>query len=151
MSHVDKAQIAIVKKNVSPLKELIEAIKGTIPAVLGGLRILVIDDECDQATVNAANSETDMTAINQLIRAILEMLPAATYVGYTATPFANVLIDPYRADLANREELKDLGLQLDDLYPRDFITALPKPGRYFGPEELFGRPPADPENIQPDE
>lgn len=141
LSHSDKAQLAVIKKNVSPLRELKWAIERTLPAVLERLRILVIDDECDQASVNAARGELDMTAINQRIREILSILPAVTYVGYTATPFANVLINPYRAD----------GQSLDDLYPRDFITALPKPERYFGTEKLFGRTPSDPENLKPEE
>ncbi|MFN6952530.1 MAG: beta-1,4-mannanase, partial [Albidovulum sp.] len=126
LSHSDKAQLAVIKKNVSPLGELRKAIRETLPAVLQQLRVLVIDDECDQASVNSARGELDMTAINHRIRELLGLLPAVTYVGYTATPFANVLINPYRVD----------GQELDDLYPRDFITALPKPDRYFGTERL---------------
>lgn len=141
LSHSDKAQIAVVKKNVSPLSELRNAINETLPAVLRQLRVLVIDDECDQASVNSARGELNMTAINQRIRELLSLLPAATYVGYTATPFANVLINPYRIE----------GQELDDLYPRDFITALPRPERYFGTERLFGKTPTDPENIHTDE
>jgi len=141
LSHSDKAQLAVIKKNVSPLGELRKAIRETLPAVLQQLRVLVIDDECDQASVNSARGELDMTAINHRIRELLGLLPAVTYVGYTATPFANVLINPYRVD----------GQELDDLYPRDFITALPKPDRYFGTERLFGKTPVDPEDVRPDE
>lgn len=141
LAHSDKAQLAVIKKNVSPLRELKLAIERTLPAVLKRLRILVIDDECDQASVNAARGELDMTVINQRIREILSILPAVSYVGYTATPFANVLTNPYRVD----------GRELDDLYPRDFITALPKPERYFGTERLFGRLPSDPEHLRPEE
>ena len=137
----DKAQLAVIKKNVSPLGELKNAVKRTFPAALKRLRILVIDDECDQASVNTARGELDMTAINQRIRELLSTLPAVTYVGYTATPFANVLIDPYGAD----------GQELDDLYPRDFLCALPRPDRYFGTESLFGTVPSDPEDIRPEE
>lgn len=141
LSHSDKAQLAVIKKNVSPLGELRKAIRETLPAVLQQLRVLVIDDECDQASVNSARGELDMTAINQRIRELLDLLPSVTYVGYTATPFANVLINPYRVD----------GQEIDDLYPRDFITALPKPDRYFGTERLFGKTPVDPEDVRPDE
>jgi hypothetical protein len=144
LAHTDKAQIAVIKKNVSPLKQLRIAIEATHPEALRRLRILVIDDECDQATVNAGRGEFDVTAINAKIREILQLLPAVSYVGYTATPFANVLIDPYRTD--TRE-----GVQLDDLYPRDFITALPASPNYFGTEKLFGRIPDDPDNILPEE
>lgn len=141
LSHIDKAQLAVIKKNVSPLSELENAVQRTLPVVLRGLRTLVIDDECDQASVNSARGELDMTAINGRIRRILAHLPAVTYVGYTATPFANVLIDPYRVG----------GQDLDDLYPRDFITALPRPATYFGTESLFGTPPSDPGDVRPDE
>jgi hypothetical protein len=141
LSHTDKAQLAVIKKNVSPLEQLKLAIERTMPAVLSQLRILVIDDECDQASVNSARRELETTVINERIREILSLLPAVTYVGYTATPFANVLIDPYRQE----------GQQLDDLYPRDFITALPHPASYFGTERLFGKPPVDPANVLPEE
>ena len=117
LSYRDKAQLAVIKKNVSPLGELKDAVKRTFPAALKRLRILVIDDECDQASVNTARGELDMTAINQRIRELLSTLPAVTYVGYTATPFANVLIDPYGAD----------GQELDDLYPGIIFAHSPDP------------------------
>ena len=141
LRHIDKAQLAVVKKNVSPLRELKTAVKRTLAAVRRELRILVIDDECDQASINSARRELDMTAINHRIRELLSFLPRVTYVGYTATPFANVLISPYRVD----------GQELDDLYPRDFITSLPSPAGYFGTEKLFGLPPADPDDLQQEE
>ena len=141
LSHVDKAQLAVIKKNVSPLRELKHAVERTLPAVRSKLRILVIDDECDQASINSARGELNMTAINGRIRELLSLLPAVTYVGYTATPFANVLINPYPVE----------GQELDDLYPRDFITALPRPASYFGTERLFGVAPSDPDDVQPEE
>lgn len=139
--HPDKALLAVIKKNVSPLGELQDAVKKTHSSELKRLRILVIDDECDQASVNTARGELDMTAINQRIRELLSKLPAVTYVGYTATPFANVLIDPYGAD----------GQELDDLYPRDFLCALPRPDGYFGTDSLFGTVPSNPEDVRPEE
>lgn len=142
LSHTDKAQVAIVKKNVSPLSQLKKAIAETIPLALSRLRVLVIDDECDQASVNSASGELEMTAINHRIRELLSLLPSVSYVGYTATPFANVLINPYA---------KEEGEELDDLYPRDFITALPRPATYFGAEQLFGREPSVADDVQPDE
>ena len=141
ISHPDMVQLAVVKKNVSPLDRLRTAVEKTPRTALNRLRILVIDDECDQASVNAPQKELDMTAINQRIRELLGILPAVSYVGYTATPFANVLINPYPVE----------GEGLDDLYPRDFITSLPTPKDYFGTERLFGRPPVDAGNVQPDE
>ncbi|RVC43721.1 beta-1,4-mannanase [Mesorhizobium sp. M4A.F.Ca.ET.090.04.2.1] len=135
------AQLAVVKKNVAPLGQLLLTLERTLPAILRRLKVLVIDDECDQASVNTASGEYDMTRINERIRLILKKIPANSYVGYTATPFANVLINPFPAG----------GRELDDLYPKDFITALPTPEGYFGTERLFGRPPIDADSPQPEE
>lgn len=134
-------QLCVLKKNVSPLNHFIKTLERTPAATLRQLRVLLIDDECDSATVNAASRELDMTAINERIRRIIKKLPAVTYVGYTATPFANVLINPYPEN----------GRELDDLYPRDFIMALERPEGYFGAEQLFGREPIDADDIQSDE
>jgi len=136
----DATRLLVIKKNRAPLKTLERVIKRTLPIVREKIRVLLIDDECDQASVNAAGEAGDITAINHWIRRILHLLPAVSYVGYTATPFANVLIDPYV-----REN------ELDDLYPRDFITSIPAPPHYFGAAKLFGKPPADPANPAPEE
>jgi hypothetical protein len=136
----DLTRLLVIKKNRAPLRNLERVISQTLPMVLEKLRVLIIDDECDQASVNAAGEAGDIAAINYRIREILQLLPAVSYVGYTATPFANVLIDPY----VRQNEL-------DDLYPKDFITSLPVPPHYFGPAKLFGKPPADPANPAPDE
>lgn len=137
---MDEVQLAVVKKNVSPLEHLLETIRKTPPALRERMPVLLIDDECDQAGVNASGSQYNMTTINGLIRRILALLPRVQYVGYTATPFANVLINPE----------KPAG-GLDDLYPEDFITPLPRPEGYFGTETLFGRDPIDADAEKPDE
>ncbi|WP_170438348.1 Z1 domain-containing protein [Ruegeria arenilitoris] len=131
-----RAQIAVMKKITSRLNSFHRTIERTPPQVLRKLKVLLIDDECDQASVNSARDDYDMTKINEAIRKIIRSLPAVSYVGYTATPFANVFIDPFPH---NREEL-------DDLYPEDFITALPRPDGYFGTKEVFGTDPLDAEN-----
>ena len=132
------ANLAVLKKNVSPLKKLLQTLADTSSVIKNGMRVLVIDDECDSASVNSGKSdeEKDLTAINALIRKITKEIPAITYVGYTATPFANVLINPYPVEDG----------QLDDLYPKNFITSLSQPDGYFGAAQLFGRDPIDAEN-----
>jgi hypothetical protein len=70
----------------------------------------------------------ERTKINELIVKLLADLPKAAYVGYTATPFANLFIDPSLPE---------------DLYPRDFIVDLPRGKGYFGAEQIFGRAPLD--------
>ena len=102
--------------------------RGARPELLAGCPILIIDDEADQASVNTAKPDRRPTTINRLIREIVNGAPKAAYVGYTATPFANVLIDPQN---------------YEDLYPRDFIIDLPRPDVYIGPEAIFGREPLD--------
>ncbi len=119
-----RKQIAVVKKNAGVLRRFLAKLRNTDAATLRNTPFLIIDDECDQASVNSARYATAITKINELLRSILKELPRAAYVGYTATPFANILID-------TKVE--------DDLYPRDFIHALQRPKTYFGAETLFGR------------
>jgi hypothetical protein len=130
-----RKQLAVVKKNAGILRRFLAKLKNTDEATLRSTPFLIIDDECDQASVNSAALQTAVTRINGYIREILGRLPRAAYVGYSATPFANVLIDP-RID-PNRPE---------DLYPRSFIHALRRPDAYFGAERLFGRDALDGEH-----
>jgi hypothetical protein len=85
--------------------------------------VLIIDDEADNASINTNKDDSAPTAINNNIRNILSLFKRSAYVGYTATPFANIFISP-------REE--------DDLFPRDFIINIPTPPNYIGPEKVFG-------------
>lgn len=136
-----RAQLVVMKKITSRLETFRKTIlddkgKPTTPlAILRQLKVLLIDDECDQASVNSSDNDYDMTRINAEIRKIIRALPAVSYVGYTATPFANVFIDPYPL---NQNDL-------DDLYPEDFITALPRTKGYFGAREVFGFGPENPD------
>lgn len=122
-------KLAVVKKNVKVLERFTKWLKKS-PVALDQLPALVIDDEADQASINTNygkfdddGEEIDPSKTNKAIRDLLRALPKCVYVGFTATPFANVLID------AEAEE---------DLYPKDFIAALPEPSGYFGPRQLFG-------------
>lgn len=134
-----EVRLIVIKKVASRLEALYRTISDTPPGVLRKYRVLVIDDECDQASVNT--SATGMTTINERIRRIIDGFPAVSYVGYTATPFANVFIDPHGG----------IEKGLRDLYPRHFIYALPKPKEYFGLEEVFGKDPLDAEKETRDE
>ena len=126
------AILAVVKKNTHVLARLRDFLEQTSKNTCRQLPALVIDDETDQASpdVSRQNEEEDPSTINLRIREILARLPKASYVGYTATPFANVLINP--AAEGNEQYHQDL-------YPRDFIISLPAPPEYFGAETLFGR------------
>ena len=92
----------------------------------------MIDDEADNASVNTRAANEDPTAINTRIRALLRLFTHSSYVGFTATPFANVFIDP--------DNVTDmLG---SDLFPRDFIYSLEAPTNYVGPQAVFGQEPS---------
>lgn len=120
--------ICVIKKNASRLRALKKWLKKAKDPVRASCPVLVIDDEADQASVDAGKRQNDRTVINKLIIDILALLPRSAYVGYTATPFANVLSDTTYED---------------DLYPRHFIFDLPKPTDYFGNELIFGSDPLD--------
>ncbi|MCL0081236.1 Z1 domain-containing protein, partial [Peptococcaceae bacterium] len=94
------------------------------------LSLLLIDDEADNASVNTRN-QSDPTRINRLIRSLLCLFKRASYVGVTATPFANIFIEP-----DTKEDM--LG---DDLFPRDFIYAISPPSNYIGSDAIFGDNP----------
>ncbi|MFF4436785.1 Z1 domain-containing protein [Streptomyces sp. NPDC001621] len=107
--------LCVVKKNATVLRKLARWLEKAAD-YLQDCPALIIDDEADQATVATKS-------INPLILDIMSSLPRSAYAGYTASPFANLLIDPSAVDL----------------YPRDFVVNLPKPEGHFGTEVLFGR------------
>ena len=123
------AYVAVIKKNKAPLEKLIADLKPH-KGDLAQLPVLIIDDESDQASVDTTNptkwnkgskENRDRTTINKLITEILEVCPRAQYVGYTATPFANVFVDP--------DDEKDL-------FPADFVLSLHCPDDYMGVREF---------------
>ena len=95
--------------------------------------LLLIDDEADNASINTRSKPNETTAINERIRDLLALFRKSSYVGFTATPFANIFIDP-----TSRNEM--IG---DDLFPGDFIHLLEPPTNYYGMDRIF--PPMDPE------
>ncbi len=121
--------VAIIKKNVSVLNKLIEYLSHSNEENRAKVSLLIIDDEADQASIDgkANDPDSDPTTTNDRIRRLLKLFTRKTYVGYTATPFANVLIDM-------DTEHNDLE---DDLYPRNFIVSLPEPEDYFGTSKVF--------------
>lgn len=120
--------IAVVKKNSKVLERLhtwLSAKAETLPDGTKKIRsksLLLIDDEADNASINTNKDEDTATRINQHIKNILNLFERSGYVGYTATPFANIFIP----------------IKEDDLFPRDFIINIPAPSNYIGPEKVFG-------------
>lgn len=120
--------LAVVKKNGGRLRNVLAFLRKLDDRTRKDTPFLVIDDESDQATPDSsANPDDDPTVINKLMREIWAEVRNGTYVGYTATPFANVFINP--------DPEEDL---LPDLYPGDFINVMPTPPDYFGAERIFG-------------
>lgn len=118
----------VTKKNPKVLERLAEWLSGLRQDQKLDGPMLLIDDEADNASVNTNENPKIATAINQCIRDILHTTKQSTYVGYTATPFANIFIDPDTTD----------GLDREDLFPADFIKSLDPPDNYVGASRLFG-------------
>jgi hypothetical protein len=132
--------LIVAKKHTTVLRKLDTWLESAA-RFLADKPVLLIDDEADQASINTRGNrdsepeddeeedkELAPSVTNGLIRQILGRAPMAAYVAYTATPFANILIDPAATDR----------LVGTDLFPRDFVIQLPRPSGYTGTEELFG-------------
>ena len=132
--------VLVIKKHVSVMKNLIDWLQKSAFAIDTKIRdvpMLLIDDECDQASINTSSkSNTDIdgletedpTKTNGRIRNLLETFDKSAYVGYTATPFANIFIPSDKKHI-------DYG---EDLFPRNFIISLKRPSSHIGPDEFFG-------------
>lgn len=118
--------VAVIKKNPGVLRRVHEWLSahasGESGNVIQNKALLLIDDEADNASINISNDPEKRSTINNWITSILSLFRKNAYVGYTATPFANIFIP--------REE--------DNLFPRDFIVNIPAPSNYIGPEKIFG-------------
>lgn len=136
--------VFVIKKNASVLKNLLQYLQHIAAAkdsdgknVIEEIPLLLIDDECDQGSVDTAkmgiedgepDPEHDPKTLNGLIRKIIKTFSQSAYVAYTATPFANIFIHSNAAS-------KEYG---EDLFPRSFITVMPTPSNYIGPSKVFG-------------
>ena len=122
--------VLVVKKNYRTLANLLDwlrdnSARGDTDMIAQPM--LLIDDEADNASINTKYRKNGVTTINGQIRDLLNMFHRSCYVGYTATPFANIFIDPDQDDEMYNE----------DLFPRDFIIGLDAPSNYFGPTRVF--------------
>lgn len=117
----------VTKKNPKVLERLADWLKGLRHGEKLDGPMLLIDDEADNASVNTNADPRIATAINHRIRVLLHTSKQSTYIGYTATPFANIFIDPDTTDNWARE----------DLFPADFIKSLDPPTNYVGARRLF--------------
>jgi hypothetical protein len=120
----NKPVILVVKKNASILKSVHDWLQPGDN--ISGDSILIIDDEADNASPNTKKPDYALSAVNHRIRDIYNKFPIASYIGFTATPFANIFINP-----------NDKSDDDQDLFPKDFIVQLNAPDTYFGSETVF--------------
>lgn len=125
------AVVFVIKKQKDVLTKLRDWLVSLNADPSGKIDIpmLMIDDEADNASINTSKSKEDPTTINKLIRELASIFKKANYVGFTATPFANVFIDPETTEQ----------METQDLFPEDFIVALPTPSNYVGPTRIFAK------------
>lgn len=126
----NQAVVFVIKKNTTTLQKL----KKWLLKLNADPRtqkinepMLLIDDEADNASINTSKDKEDPSKINKLIRELASVFTKSNYVGFTATPFANVFIDPETTEK----------METQDLFPEDFIVALPTPDNYVGATKIF--------------
>lgn len=122
--------VLVIKKNPNTLKNLLDWLRDNSAKgddLMIDQPMLLIDDEADNASINTKYSKDEVTRINAQIRDLLATFHRSCYVGYTATPFANIFVDPDQYD----DSLKE------DLFPKHFIIGLDAPTNYFGATKVF--------------
>lgn len=146
----------VIKKNAAILQHVLTALTSFCKSHCQGNRIssplLMIDDEADNASINGkqqvydpitrklvAEEEVDPAKVNGLIRAILSCFSRVSYVGYTATPYANIFgVPSIETEKTTTTKKGDVIFVGEDLFPRNFIYRLEAPSNYYGPEKVFG-------------
>jgi hypothetical protein len=130
IQNLNEPAVLVIKKNTSTLKNLVKWLREHNIAPNKDridVPMLLIDDEADNASINIRWGKDGVARINGQIRELLNTFEKSCYVGYTATPFANIFIDPDTDD----EMFKG------DLFPENFIVSLDPPSNYFGPTKVF--------------
>lgn len=122
LQNLGEPLLLVLKKNTAPLTRLIKFLKGQPGQGQLDIPLFIVDDESDNASVNAKNDD-EPARINSLIRELLDQFRRAAYVGYTATPFANVFINP--------------DPKRKDIFPNNFIYSLKAPNTYIGAQSIF--------------
>lgn len=156
VSPEERPWLFVVKKNKTVLESLLYWIDNyawdveepdTKRKLVSKLPLLIIDDESDHGSVDTGekpvddfgnvDTEHDPTTINRLIRQILHSFTRKAYVGYTATPFANIFIHSQGQTDAHGP----------DLFPAAFISNLAAPSNYVGPGRVFGTAHSIPDEL----
>lgn len=131
MAHIQLSThpvVFVIKKNVSVMKSLTSWLESFDMEGNRDKPMILIDDEADYASINTKASKNEYAATNKEIKNLLALFQKPTYVGYTATPFANVFI-PYSETVSGELD--------DDLFPSDFMLKMPIPPNYQGQDWFF--------------
>lgn len=141
----DNPIILVIKKNKSIIENLIDwlARDSNVVNIEGQPKIcnvpaLIIDDEADSASVNATKDITEIKTINRLIRTLINLFDQSTFIGYTATPYANLFISQEWDETKTTTIKGQDYLVGEDLFPRDFIINIKAPANYIGAAKVFG-------------
>jgi hypothetical protein len=135
----------VIKKNATVLKNLLTWLyaRGDEDGeyrIIKNIPLLIIDDEADYASINV--DKEFVSKINGSIRATLALFEQSAFIGYTATPFANIFISDHNEtegkDIVIDEKRFRLG---QELFPKDFIINLPPPSNYIGYSKVFNTDP----------
>ncbi|WP_343303067.1 Z1 domain-containing protein [Chitinophaga niabensis] len=131
----------VIKKNPTVLRTLLawlyaQGKEDGNYRIIRNIPLLIIDDEADYASINV--DKEFVSKINGYIRSTLGLFEQSAFVGYTATPFANIFI-------SDRNKTEDKDLIIDgkrfrlgkDLFPKDFIINIPPPSNYIGYTKVF--------------
>lgn len=148
ISPEERPWLFVVKKQKTVLTELLKWIQTRVAdatdsmdgrKLVTKLPLLMIDDEADNASVDTGeqvfnddgtpDEEHQPKTINSLIRQLLHAFTRKAYVGYTATPFANIYIHHKGATAKEGP----------DVFPKAFIINLAAPSNYVGPTRMFGK------------
>lgn len=128
LASINEPVLLVIKKNVSVLKSVKKWLKEkNLQGQYVEHPLFLIDDEADNASVNTNKDDEDPTKVNAEIRNLLALFKNASYVGFTATPFANVFINP-----------DEIGEHSEDLFPSNFIRTTNIPSNYFGVQKMLG-------------
>lgn len=137
--------VFVIKKNKSILENLIDwfskdsniSMSNGQPKLIN-VPALIIDDEADAASVNATKDINEVKTINRLIRTLLNIFDQNTFIGYTATPYANLFIpQDFNEELSTTVKGKQYLIGAD-LFPKDFIINIKAPKNYIGASKIFG-------------
>ncbi len=137
--------ILVIKKNTLVMKNLLGWLATRGETMQDGrkqiknLPLLVIDDEADNASINI--SKNYVSGINACIRSMLKLFEQSAYIGYTATPYANIFVKQYTDDDVKGLDYNVHNIPLTlgkDIFPKNFIVNIPAPSNYIGPERIFG-------------